>query len=577
MNQGIQTRDKTESGSVRQRLIWLLVFRAIVMAVLLVFSILVTINDPRLLISPAQVFLYIAAGFSFFVILIGALWQRFAAGKKLGLQILLQQVADIVVGVLLVFATGGLESTFVFWFSLTTINGAALAYRQGAVLSAAGGSLGLALLSLLSFKGIGAAQTVEAMPLATAIRFFLFNVSALFIVALLSSYLSEQLRQTGRQLIAAQDDLSRLESLHAAVLSSLTSGLLVVDARDQLSFINRAGAALLGLDPDNVKNLSIRQIAPALFDALSSSDLARSEVQIRVDDRERIFGCSSSPLLLQGRETGGQVLTFQDLTELRQLEEAMARSKRMASMGRFAAGLAHELRNPLASLSGCVELLGKAEQNLQQSGDLQSTMTAEQKQKLFAIVLRESERLNRLLSDFLRYARPNKPLHRPLLLNHLVRDILTVAEGDLRNVRCELDLQQDLRIRGDEDQLKQLVWNLLRNALQAMEKTGRLRATVRRKEDESAPGKQFVEFCIEDAGPGIDAEARDKIFDPFYTTRSDGTGLGLPTVLRIAEEHQAQLAVDESELGGAAFHVRFLLLEDAQDNGAMVKTDQAST
>lgn len=570
-----QIVEKTEIVSVRQRLIWLLVFRAVVMAVLLVFSILVAANDPVLLSSAPQGFIYLSAGLAFFVILSGAIWQHFQSEHWLGAQILLQQIGDLIVGILLVFATGGLESTFVFWFSLTTINGAALAYRVGAVLSAAGGSLGLALLAVLAYLGIGPAEQVEPMAMTAAIRFFLFNVSALFIVALLSSYLSEQLRQTGKRLIATQDDLSRLESLHSAVLSSLTSGLMVVDARKNLSFINRAGASLLKKDAHAVKDQPLKKVAPELFNSLEEHMHGRGEVRLIVEGHERIFGCSVSPLLLEQEQTGGQVLTFQDLTDLRELEDAMARSKRMASLGRFAAGLAHELRNPLASLSGCVELLSKDDLMRDSHSDSLQKMPLEQKQKLFAIVLRESERLNTLLTDFLHYARPKQPAHRPLLLNRLVQEIVSMAQQEIHGLVFEVDLENSVRIQGDKDQLSQLVWNLLRNAMQSLGEEGKIIVSVNTKQSLHDVQNDVAVLQVEDDGPGISQDIKEKVLEPFFTTRNEGTGLGLPTVLRISESHGGQLDILESRLGGALFRVSFPLLP-AEEQVKMLENDKNS-
>lgn len=545
----------TETQAVTRRLIWLFVFRAVVMAVLLGFSILAAIGEPEVLSSAPQVYIYIAAGLAFFVILVGAIWQRRLRERWLAAQIAFQQAGDLLVATLLVFASGGVESAFVFWFSLTTINGAALSYRKGAFVSAIGGALGLAALAVLAFFGIGPGHDLAPLGLAAAVRFFLFNISALFVIALLASYLTEQLRQAGEKLEATQDDLSRLESLHAAVLSSLTSGLMVVDAQQRLSFLNRSGASLLGVALDEVRGTALSSFAPAL--AASPQDLSggRAELTIEVEGAPRVFGFSSSPLLYAEKETGGQVITFQDLTDLRSLEVAMARSERLASLGRFAAGLAHELRNPLASLSGCVELLSRDAQA--GADDAARQIPKDEKTKLFAIVLRESERLNQLLTDFLRYARPTKPQHISLDFSRLVEDLVAVARREPQAPDYVLELTEPAMVFGDVDQLKQLVWNLLSNASQAAGENGQVRICLKNATTAKGKGSGLMTLCVEDNGPGIPKELLDKVLEPFFTTRSTGTGLGLPTVLRIVEAHGGELRFAVSDLGGAKVEVDF--------------------
>jgi two-component system sensor histidine kinase PilS (NtrC family) len=288
---------------------------------------------------------------------------------------------------------------------------------------------------------------------------------------------------------------------------------------------------------------------PALLKALpENAPLRRSEISQRcADGLTRTLGVSLSPLVDSEGHVLGRILSFQDLTELRRMEEVVSRSERLAAIGRLAAGVAHEIRNPLAAISGSVELLA------------QSPSTDADQKQLMDIVTREVTRLNSLISDLLDFARPRRPDPQPLDLSATVAEMLKVFEHDKRldGSRVQLKANGAVTIEADPGQLRQVVWNLVRNACEADESNGLVDVEVGTVDTD---GEKWARLAVRDRGPGISDEHRSRIFEPFFSTKQGGTGLGLATVHRIVEEHRGKVLATAPSDGGARFEVLLPLL-----------------
>jgi len=275
----------------------------------------------------------------------------------------------------------------------------------------------------------------------------------------------------------------------------------------------------------------------------------------------RHLGIAVSILRGEGGEAGGYVVIFQDVTGVVQMEQELRRRERMAGVGELAASIAHEIRNPLAAISGSVELL--------RSGD------GEDGAKLMDIVLREIGRLDALIRDFLQYARPAAPKLSPVALPPLLDEVAQMLENSLPpGARLERQAEPSAVALADPTQLRQVIWNLARNALEALEGEGVVRLSASRvpgaPQDAAADGRKrgaegtrSVEIIVADTGRGIALADLERIFDPFYTTKPDGTGLGLPTVHRIVESHGGTLQVESQPGAGACFRVRLPAAEPA--------------
>jgi two-component system sensor histidine kinase PilS (NtrC family) len=440
-----------------------------------------------------------------------------------------QIALDIGIAAAVVAATGTSDSVFVFMFLLAIVNGAIVLYRTGAVVAT--------VLALPCYVGLVA--WLHA-PLQQVRATLFVHGSAFVVTAALASYLAEQLRRTGERLAESESDLAAVTALHESIVQSVTSGLVTLDPRGRITFLNRAGEALTGLSLVQVRGEPGERWFPAF------SREARGETEfVNARGERRLLGYTVFDLHATEGRTGpkaGTAVIFQDLTELRAMQEVVERSKRLADLGEVAAGLAHELRNPLASISGCVELL-RAVEGL-----------SPEDQRVLGIVLRETARLDALLGRFLAFSRPARPQPRPVDLAALLGETLDVFAGDATaaGVAIERALAPTPAVC-DADQLRQVAWNLLANAAQAIRESGkgtRIRVTCAPE-----PGGAAT-LAVEDDGPGMSEAQRERVFTPFFTTKAKGTGLGLAVVHRIVDAHGGSVAVHSRPGEGARFVVR---------------------
>jgi len=324
----------------------------------------------------------------------------------------------------------------------------------------------------------------------------------------------------------------------------LPSGVMSVGATGDVVFVNAAGQDILGLASRDLLGQAVSRVASSLHPLLSRADNARFEVEVDIGGRgRRILGGNVAPLV--GIDDPGRVVVFQDLTELRRLQEDMARTERLAELGRLAAGLAHEIRNPLAAMIGCLQLLAA-----------DSPAPGSDNARLLSIVQREAERLSGLVQAFLTYARPAEPLRQRLAVRQLLDEAVAAARYGLRSSTIEFLPCPDLWVQADANQLRQVLWNVITNADAVGASLGRqLRITVAAEVDGDA-----VAMVIDDDGPGIPEELRQRIFEPFFTTRPDGNGLGLATSHQLVTRNGGVMGVQRSPtLGGARFSIRLPL------------------
>jgi two-component system sensor histidine kinase PilS (NtrC family) len=437
----------------------------------------------------------------------------------------LQVAADVLMATAVVSLTGGSSSIFVFLYLIAIVNGSVLLFRRGAFTGAA-----LALLAYLPLVW------VQARPGGHGLIPFV-HAGAFVATAALAGYLAEQLQRTGERLAAREGDLAAITALHEAIVQSVASGLVTIDRAGAVTFLNRAGEQITGISAEVVRG----KPAGAWLDAFQPGE-SRGETDFVNARGERLrLGYTLFPLADASGGPLGKAVIFQDLTGLRAMEEAMKRSELLADLGKLAAGLAHELRNPLASMTGSIELL---------RGGLQ--LSAEDA-RLMDIVLREAARLEQLVSRFLAFSRPEPPRPAAFDLAEAARETLEVFGHDpgAARVRFEPRLRLTM-VWGDADQLRQVMWNLLGNAVQAVaarEDGGRVTVTCE-------PAGAGALLRVEDDGPGIAPEDLAQIFRPFFTRKPRGTGLGLALVQRIVDAHGGSIGVDSVPGRGAQFTVR---------------------
>lgn len=537
---------QSDGQQLRVRLTWLLVFRAAVMTVLLGTSLVLRFTSTESLFARVAFALYGVSFVSYASVLAGALWMRRFGTRGVVPMAYAQLVVDAAIASVIVVLTGGVESVFVFVFSLSILNAAAVLQKRGARTIAAVVAAFYTLILALQLLGIVMPLGLDH-PLAVheVMPPFLTNTASFVLVAILAGFLSEQLKRTSESLDVARAEIERLEELYHAVLESLPSGVLTVDQSGRIVYVNSSGADILGGRPGQLVGRALAERAPALAVSETIEENARFERTAIVENRERMIG--GSVARLTGFEgLAGRVIVFQDLTMLRRLEKDVARAERLAELGRFAAGLAHEIRNPLAAMIGCLQLL-QGDKSLGGGDDSDS-------RRMLGIVHREAERLSNLVSEFLTYARPAPPVVAATELLALARETAaTMRNGIDPGVRIDVD-GTEVVVTCDPQQVRQALWNLIGNAAQALARGGEeARGTV-----QVTVGAEpaYATLTVDDDGPGVPEEIRPRIFEPFFTTKPNGTGLGLAAVHQSLVQQRGDITIGKSPLGGARFVVR---------------------
>jgi two-component system sensor histidine kinase PilS (NtrC family) len=484
---------------------------------------------------------------------------------------------DLIAISALVHYTGGSESVFAPLFVLVVVCAAVLFGRAGAYLGAA--------LAATSFGAVLLAERIGALTiyggaappvLPVEVAHWAVHAGAQVVVGLLASGLSRELDRTGEDLERSRSDLRRLRSLHERTVGSLLSGLLTTDTAGIISSFNPEAERITAISEAMAVGRPIDEILPgARACVMAPAESGRTgRTRARMLYKNRLgatlhLGLAASILREADGSAVGHVVIFQDVTQVVEMEGELRRSERQAAIGRLSAAIAHEIRNPLAAISGSIQMLGSASHV---AGDDDS-------RRLMEIVLRETERLDGLITDFLQYARPAPPKLSSVALAPLVHELVEMFEKS-RSPECPIEVRVEVpapvSVTGDPSQLRQLLWNLYLNAAQAMPEGGRLLIAAKpapaAPQDRSAAGRNaaeeegtpFVELVVADTGIGIAPEVIDRIFDPFFTTRREGSGLGLATVHRIVESHGGSLRVESTVGSGTTFRIRLPQAEEPQ-------------
>jgi len=389
----------------------------------------------------------------------------------------------------------------------------------------------------------------------SAFNGILLHFLIFYLTAFMSGYLAERLSRQVRQLEDASSALKRARLETDDILRHVNSGLLSVDARGQIIYFNRAAERILGYSEENVRGMLCTDVFSERMSALSECLMSgvrsrvaypRKELDI-VDIENRLvpLGLSTSILDEEGGGIRGVIAIFSDLTEAKEMELKARKSDRLAAVGELSASIAHEIRNPLAAISGSVEVLQK---ELQLDNE---------NRRLMELITKESQRLNKILSDFLAYARPDRPSYNKVELCHIlgdIRELLLRHDLIARNISIEFDNEEAIvYVVGDEDLIRQLLMNLTLNACEALEgEPGQVVFRLIRDSD-----RKIVSLIVADTGPGMDESLVEKIYQPFFSTKKAGTGLGLAIVHRICNALKLKLTVDTQPGLGTAFTIQF--------------------
>ena len=464
-----------------------------------------------------------------------------------------QIAVDFLLETILIARTGGIESPFAVLYVISVTVASLVPRRRVGLLTA---SLCIILFGIVTNVQLyGLAEAWGWLPRAnlsaveTLHAFGVYSL-AFLVVGFLSGALADQLRLADQSIREKDQGISHLQAFHENIVRSISSGVFTTDDEGRITSFNPAAQEATGYGLEQVQGRPWREVFAWHSHQQDEdvSDNMRFEVECKRSDGNRlVLGMTLAPLHERGEKTG-LVGVFKDLTQIRDLEEEMRRKEWLASLGEMSAGMAHEIRNPLGALAGAMQMLRK---------DLQADDT---NQRLMDIAVREATRLDAIITEFLQYARP---------------PALNLAEYDLNKVLAEtLDLVQHeaqsrmnitiaaapcagfLPAQVDQDQMKQVFWNLAVNAFDAMPKGGRLTiVTGCRKIDVAGRKAEVVEVSFQDTGEGIPRKNLDKIFLPFFTTKKRGSGLGLAAVHRIVDLHGGWIKVESREGQGTRFGV----------------------
>lgn len=459
---------------------------------------------------------------------------------------------DLVLVTLLVHATGGAQSGYSFLYLVDVVVVSALPKGFGAAsvsLASASFYVSISLLGYFKILPPITGQTVFPWDLTReelAFRIVIF-LAGLISVGSLGVSLARQRRKVGERLAVQQQMVGDLASLHQDTIRCLSSGLVTTTLDGTITSMNDAAREILGLGQDTSLGQKLTKHIPCLGDVLAKAGaqgrVLRDELDaIRSDGVQRRLGLSATPLSDHSGHVTGRVIHFQDLTDLRQMELAVARAERLAGIGRLAANIAHEIRNPLASISGSVEVLRRLP-----GADPET-------RNLVDIAVREVDRVNALITSLLDYARPRSEERQHLDLGELVTDIAKIFEQERRpkDIQLQVHSQPDVVVEAASGQMHQVLWNLLRNAVEAMPDGGTIYLAAGLKPGQ--PGEAIL--MVRDTGIGIAEADLDHIFEPFFSRKPEGTGLGLATTARIVEDHRGSIEV-KSKLGrGTTFTIR---------------------
>jgi two-component system sensor histidine kinase PilS (NtrC family) len=469
----------------------------------------------------------------------------------------LQLLLDTIFITAIIYTTGGIESIFSLLYLLNIVSGGTILYRRGGMIIASfssvlyGAFLDLSYYRLIRPVGYYFPYVQEYQSSEIFYR-ILVNVAAFYLVGFLSGFLSEQVRKSKAELKVKQKDIADLEMLKENIIQSISSGLVALDEHDKIIVFNRGAERIFSIDSRDAIRKDINDIIPFMMPYLKVDNPNKfSQLSYKMSDGQQIdLLLSISPLQEQDGSKKGEILVFQDTTRIREMEREVKRMEDLAMLGELAAGIAHEIRNPLASISGSIQVLD----------DSFSKEDAPINKRLMGIILREISRLNHLVNDFLQFARPQKMEIEEFDLNQLIMDTLYIFQNSqdrYRHLDVETKFFSPLRVRSDPQQLKQVFWNIFLNACEAMPDAGQIRVSTDKFRGSNGKGEStdLVRVRAEDSGPGIDPKVIKDMFRPFSTTKKDGSGLGLAIVKRIVEGLGGEVSGQNLAQGGAAITI----------------------
>jgi two-component system, NtrC family, sensor histidine kinase PilS len=552
----------------RRKLQGLLLFRLLVAVFFLLLSILVQSRNAEELLAGRLQPLYYFSTILFAFTIVGS--YRLPRIQNLKRFAYIQIVFDVLAVTVLIYLSGGVDSIYSFLYMPVIMSAAVLLMKKGSILVASVSTLCYGVM--LDLQYFGWIEPVNVVGSYTSssdsgvyFQTILMNICAFYLVAYVSGYLAEELDKSSRRIQQQQQDLRRLEMLNLNIVQSINSGLVTIDLSGSIQHVNRHAQEILGLDQNEIMGRSIVEVFPELDAEMVLPDeaalhprpsdaIGRREIRYVTPGGDRLqLGYAISALQDFSHQCFGWIINFQDLTVVREMETHVQRMERLAFAGKIAAEIAHEIKNPLAAMSGSMQML---QDETSDQPDLA---------RLTAIVSREIERINILVTDFLWLAKspPKAKRIQALPVCQLILDTISLMKrqqeiSSLYRVQTHFEIEPVLQM--DPHIFQQILWNLFRNALEAMPDGGDLAVRVSaypNQADKEVRGHSHLRIDIEDSGCGISPELQEKIFEPFFTTKEKGTGLGLSTVYQLLQGCGGRIEVHSELNRGSIFSLLF--------------------
>ena len=488
--------------------------------------------------------------------------------KKYRWQIRVQFLTDILLITWLIWRTGTSTSPYIMLYIVLISVSSMFLSARGTLFTA---SICVFLFTILSvLTSLSVLESYGTTPeVSKLFQIIAFNDVAFLVVGLLASRLSDR-SASGEKLKHTAKTLANLRVIHERIIESIRSGLITTDLDGKIYTFNAAAVEITGNQAEEMRGKSITSlfgdIEISVAEALKANNLNEQPPRFEIDfitpeDFVVRLGYSISPLFSEDGETTGLIITFQDLTDIRSMEENIRRKDRLAAVGRVAAGLAHEIRNPLGAMRGAIQVL-------------QAQTPPESSQaSLMEIILRESDRLNKIITNFLTYARPRVSNFSEIDVREAIKDTFTLLKHspDIKeNHVLETELPElPIMISADPTQLKQIFWNLARNAVGAMPDGGKLTVVLREV------GNGRIRILFKDTGCGMLPEQVEQLFEPFSNSTTGGTGLGLSIVYQIVRDHHGTINVRSLENEGTIITVELPPDIKSQNNSGEMKVAEA--
>ncbi len=518
----------------------IIVFRIFIVSLILIFGAIVYfVGDNRKEAFSLIVILSVFYLFNLLFLLFETLFKYYSDYFKY-----LIVISDIVLSSFIIYFTDGRSSPFIFLFPLILLFSGILISRWASYISLVLIIFLYLFILILQFKTenhIAGFSELFSSALFTDRNNLVpiyFHLIGFVLIAILGGYLSQKIKIAGEKLGKSEESFIILKNLHENILKSLTSGVITLDLEEKIISINQWALNIFDISsPDEaignkfngiVKEIQISELV----------DKNRNQIIFHTPGGKKlILGLSASLLRDDNENTIGYTVIFQDLTEIRNLEEKLQSSERMALLGQLAGGLAHELRNPLSAISGAIEILSTEAQQ----SDISYRLTR--------VATREIERLNLIVEDFLLLTSPVKVTNSKLVdLGQIVKDTINSFKSTVKreDIIIEIYVENGVLIEADSYRLKQVFWNLLDNSMDSMPTGGTI-------EIKCSVEKGKVNLSFSDEGEGIKEEDFSRVFDPFFTTKEIGTGLGLAIVQKVVEGYNGNISIYSSVGKGTKF------------------------